>query len=215
MSFKDIETLWTNLDLSQNKHAEVFFNALRENRKEADNRYRNSYYSILLLAGIFYLLASGDVQEVSVFSIKLSQVDVLRWVIPALIGFFIYTGTAAFFVENYLRQATYSYIKRYLPEVYKMDLEALSDHPSFMNAERLFSRAGGAHGSIASNFGGVIAVALLTVNYGILISTLVSNLGVWKTAPLVLTVPSVVIAMLFALRAAAMTVFVMKDGVNS
>ena len=138
---KRAEELWKEIDPGLNAHAKLFLDKILENLKDASKIYSNSYYLILVLAAIYWILLSGSVNEFTFLSIKISDLSILIWVIPTIISFAFYQGTCAFMYEVYLQRVYESYLNVHLKSVREMNLEPLVYPPSFFNFERFLARS--------------------------------------------------------------------------
>ena len=112
------DEVWAEIDPLQNDNAKVFLEVILEHQKESSKVYSNAYYIILILTAVYWILIYGSVQELTFLSIKVSNIDILKWVIPVIMSFLFYQGTCAFILEIYLADVSDSYLEKYLPKVY-------------------------------------------------------------------------------------------------
>jgi hypothetical protein len=69
-------------------HAWDYLTELRTNWRETERDLRRSVALIIILASVFELIGRGGVAELSLASIKISELDLVRTVIPLAIAYF-------------------------------------------------------------------------------------------------------------------------------
>jgi len=130
---------WEDHDPSKDKHAEWLLGRLKENYALANQSTSRSYLTIVVLTFVYYCLAVGVLDEVSIVSIKFKDLGLLKWVIPVLISFKFYKGICSFLQSRYMQVMVTQFLLKYLPELVNADLEMAIYDTSPFDLERLFS----------------------------------------------------------------------------
>lgn len=154
-------TLWQQNNPATNEHAKLFLSELLLNRKEAIRQWIRLLYLFILLAALFILLSQGNSREVTLFSVKITDIQVLQLVLPTIMAFVNYQSICALFFAEQLRELIDAYLRVHLKPVCDKGLELAIDAPTFFNIERFFSRANLLGAGVAAFFGTSVAVVLL------------------------------------------------------
>jgi len=143
----------------------------------AEKRYINSYYLIIAFSTVLFVLSSSLSNKVTILGMEISDINVLKWIIPVILSFLHYQGLSAFYWENWHRTEIEKVISKYLPSIYNHDLETFFSSPSFFNLERHLS--GNDNDKIAVGFGVVVGIFLLFLPFIILGYFIYDNVDKW------------------------------------
>jgi|SRR6185369_1907650 len=134
---QDFEIFWKKNNPEENGNVKFALSSLSDNLKSSHKVYLKSYYLIVVVFGVFYLLDQkiASNKSFSIFSIEISNVTYIQWVIQLLVSFLYYQGTCAFYQEYLIRKALEKFISVYLPDLDEQNLEQLIVGQSFLGFE--------------------------------------------------------------------------------
>lgn len=116
----------------------MFVGHLYDSYIQAEHATNRAFLGVVTVALLHIALAKGLVNEASVLSFKLVNIQVLLLLGPPGIGFFSYVLAGASFASINLGAALRAAYKHMLPNAYEQDLEALIGPPTIIRIEAMF-----------------------------------------------------------------------------
>jgi hypothetical protein len=84
--------IWKKYNPATDEHGKFLLSTFMDYRKGAHKQFLRSYYIILILGSIYYCLDSHIVTDLTVFSIKINNIVLVKWGILPILSFIFYQG---------------------------------------------------------------------------------------------------------------------------
>lgn len=130
------QDFWKILKDNQFQEATTYYNTITEYRDKSEQNYTQSYYSILILSVIYFLIDTEEISELSFLGISLSNLGIIRWAILVATSFFIYRGLYNFIFESIYNSLRTAYLDRFFPAAVTSKAIGFMMRPSIINFER-------------------------------------------------------------------------------
>lgn len=153
--------------------AETFIAAVIENQKRTADTYTRSFFLAFVLAAIYWLLTSGVVTEITLLSVTVRDLVVIRWGLTLALAFVYYHGAGAFMFDATLYYVSRGYFQKFLPAVASADLESLTAPPSFLNVERFFANVRQSHAQMIARWFALGVILLLLFGPAVVVGVMI------------------------------------------
>ena len=131
----ELSEIWAKYNPVENGHSKLLLEQFIKNKESAQKQFIRAYYLLLIFIIIFIFIKSNIITEASIFSLKISSLKLIKWLVLPTISFSYYTGINSFIQYNYYRAAIFDYFNLYIPELDQKNLTPLIAGTSFFNFE--------------------------------------------------------------------------------
>jgi hypothetical protein len=151
-------------DDSESQAAEQFIDRLLNSWKEETTSVKRIMLSVVILAGVFELMAHAGALEFNFGPTKVTDSSLIQKALPALLAYLVFDGLATTHRALSKRIVYSELMKRFHPKMYESDLELLvapASHAFWEVGEIAGVRAGSRSAKFFDNVNAALALSML------------------------------------------------------
>jgi hypothetical protein len=196
---KPKKDFWEEIAKPLDDNVKYFFEKSVSAQLTAEKKYISSYYLFIIFSGALFIISSSLSNKISVLGMEISDINILKWLVPCALSFFHYQGLSAFYWENFHRKEIEKVIEKHFSDLDNSHLQTFFSSPSFFNLERLLANKD--DDKIAKIFGIGIGIFLVFLPFAIIVYFTFMNIVEWNLVnSLILKVVVLVIVGIFFIR---------------
>jgi hypothetical protein len=177
----EFNDIWRKYDPISSEDGKFLISTFLENQKNSAKQYLKAYYVLVIISICYYFLDIKVINEIEIFSVKIQDLIILKWVISSVFCLFFYHAITSFIYETLYKQAIWNFVDEKFPELGEKRLHILLYSPSIINFE--FFVASKFEMRIAKLFGLLLFACLIFIPLYLLIYIISNNLYDWDNVP--------------------------------
>jgi hypothetical protein len=96
--------IWKKYDPTSSENGKFLISTFLENQKNSAKQYLKAYYALLIISICYYFLDIKVINEIEIFSVKIQDLIILKWVISSVFCFFFTKLSHLLFMKLYINK---------------------------------------------------------------------------------------------------------------